>query len=159
MADHSTHEARAEVTAALAIMLGDTFRLYAKTHGFHGNVTGLHRQSLRRMFDGQYRELRAAIDPIAERIRALGGSTPRSLAALAALGELAKTEGMPIDREMTRAAFNGHLTLARRARVAREAAESAGDPMTADLMTDRLASHENAAWMLRAQLVDEPPSA
>ena len=60
-------------------MLADTYTLYLKTHNFHWNVTGPMFQTLHLMFETQYNELAAAVDLIAERIRALGQRGPGDL--------------------------------------------------------------------------------
>lgn len=157
MRPEDTNQPAAGVAAALGAMLGDTFRFYVKVHGFHWNATGPRFRMLHLMFEEQYQELWQALDPIAERIRALDQPAPGSLQAMAALGDLPETEGVPGARAMLQAALDGHLALARRAKAALRIAEEAGDAATADLLTQRIASHEKTAWMLRALLSEEPP--
>ena len=67
---------REQSVKALKRVLGETYALYSKTHGYHWNVTGLHFQSLHTLFMTQYTELWNALDEIAERIRALGAFAP-----------------------------------------------------------------------------------
>ena len=69
---------RNEIAEGLSRLLADTYVLYGKTHGFHWNVTGPMFNTLHLMFEGQYTELAAAVDEIAERIRALGVKAPGS---------------------------------------------------------------------------------
>ena len=68
---------RQQIAAGLGQVLADTSVLYAKTHGFHWNVTGPMFNTLHLMFMGQYTELWNALDVIAERIRALGFPAPQ----------------------------------------------------------------------------------
>ena len=49
-----------------------------KTHAYHWNVTGPQFHTLHVMFEEQYREMWAALDEIAERVRALGVFAPSS---------------------------------------------------------------------------------
>src|SRR5262245_11908889 len=63
---------RAAIAKGLNALLADTYTLYLTTHNFHWNVTGPMFNSLHAMFMAQYTELWNAVDPIAERIRALG---------------------------------------------------------------------------------------
>ena len=63
---------REAIAKGLNGLLADTFTLYLTTHNFHWNVTGPMFNSLHTMFMDQYTELWNAVDPIAERIRALG---------------------------------------------------------------------------------------
>ena len=67
---------RKEIAQRLSKLLADTYTLYLKTHNFHWNVTGPMFQTLHLMFEQQYIELAAAVDLIAERIRALGFPAP-----------------------------------------------------------------------------------
>ncbi|MEM6558094.1 MAG: ferritin-like domain-containing protein, partial [Pseudomonadota bacterium] len=60
---------RARSADALKRLLGETYALYVKTHGYHWNVTGPRFQALHAEFMTQYSELWAALDEIAERIR------------------------------------------------------------------------------------------
>ena len=75
---------RAAIAGGLSRLLADTYVLYLKTHGFHWNVEGPMFQTLHQMFMVQYTETWNAIDPIAERIRALGHYAPGSYAAVRA---------------------------------------------------------------------------
>jgi len=67
---------RETIAAGLSRLLADSYTLYLKTHNFHWNVTGPQFNTLHLMFEGQYTELAAAVDEIAERIRALGVKAP-----------------------------------------------------------------------------------
>ena len=53
---------------------------------------------------------------------------------------------------MIRALVEGQETVARTARAAFPAADSADDEPTADLLTQRMQIHEKNAWMLRSML-------
>ncbi|MDE2353676.1 MAG: DNA starvation/stationary phase protection protein, partial [Betaproteobacteria bacterium] len=76
---------RKAISAGLSRLLADTYTLYLTTHNFHWNVTGPQFNTLHTMFMAQYTELWNAVDPIAERIRALGFPAPGSYAAFAKL--------------------------------------------------------------------------
>ena len=69
---------RAAIAGGLSRLLADTYTLYLTTHNFHWNVTGPMFNTLHVMFMTQYTELWNAVDPIAERIRALGHAAPGS---------------------------------------------------------------------------------
>src|SRR6266404_1348661 len=77
-----------EIADSLSQLLADTYTLYLKTQNFHWNVKGPHFYSLHKMFEEQYQELAAAVDEIAERIRALGSYTPASFSQFASLSSL-----------------------------------------------------------------------
>ena len=148
-------EHRAAIAQGLGRMLADTYTLYLNTHNFHWNVTGPMFSTLHTMFMVQYSELWAATDPIAERIRSLGHPAPGSYAQFAALATVPDVPTQPPKAlEMVRILVQGHETVARTARRLFELVGQAGDEVTADLLTQRLAIHEQTAWMLRALLED-----
>lgn len=146
-------EDRAAISEALSRLLADTYTLYLTTHNFHWNVTGPMFNTLHQMFMGQYTELWNAVDPIAERIRSLGHAAPGSYAQFSALASIEDAPAVPPKAlEMVRILVVGHEAVARTARAIFPLAEKAGDEPTADLLTQRLAVHEQTAWMLRSLL-------
>jgi starvation-inducible DNA-binding protein len=145
-------QARKEISEGLSALLADTYALYLKTHIHHWNVTGPAFPALHAMFEVQYLELRDAVDVIAERIRALGSFAPGSYAEFVRLSSIPDPEGVPAAEEMVRMLAEGHETLIRGARPLVERAEEAGDVATADLVTQRIQTHEKTAWMLRSFL-------
>jgi starvation-inducible DNA-binding protein len=146
---------RAAITDGLSRLLADTYTLYLTTHNFHWNVTGPMFNTLHTMFMAQYTELWNAVDPIAERIRGLGHPAPGSYAQYAALSSLKDAPATPPKAlEMVRILVDGHEAVARTARAVFPLADKAADEPTADLLTQRLAVHEQQAWMLRSLLED-----
>jgi starvation-inducible DNA-binding protein len=144
---------RSAISAGLSRLLADTYTLYLTTHNFHWNVTGPMFTSLHAMFMVQYTELWNAVDPIAERIRSLGHTAPGSYAQFGALTSLKDAPATPpAALDMVRVLVEGHEAVARTARSIFPLADKAGDEPTADLLTQRLTVHEQAAWMLRALL-------
>lgn len=148
-------EDRAAIAGGLSRVLADTYTLYLTTHNFHWNVTGPMFNSLHAMFMTQYTELWNAVDPIAERIRSLGHPAPGSYAQYGALTSLKDAPSTPPNAmEMVRILVEGHEAVARTARSVFPIADGASDEPTADLLTQRLAIHEQSAWMLRSILED-----
>lgn len=145
-------EQRAQIAEGLGRVLADSTVLYAKTHGFHWNVTGPMFNTLHLMFMEQYTELWTALDEIAERIRALGHTAPFGGSTYSGLSSIPETEGVPAALEMVRELVAGHEAVARTIRGVFSLAEEANDQPTADLLTQRLQIHEKTAWMLRSLL-------
>jgi len=144
---------RAAIAGGLSKLLADTYTLYLTTHNFHWNVNGPMFNTLHTMFMVQYTELWNAVDPIAERIRSLGHIAPGSYAQFGRLTSLKDApETRPAALEMVAILVQGHEAVARTARSVFPLAEKAGDEPTADLLTQRLTVHEQAAWMLRSLL-------
>ena len=145
--------ARAKIAKALGPVLADTFALYLKTHTYHWNVTGPQFAQLHAMFQQQYNALWAAVDDVAERIRALGHPAPGGLATFAKLSKIEEpAQATPSAEDMIRDLMLGHEALARTLRPVAELAGEGGDIVTEDLMVQRIDEAEKTAWMLRAQL-------
>jgi starvation-inducible DNA-binding protein len=146
---------RAAIAHGLSRLLADTYTLYLTTHNFHWNVTGPMFNTLHAMFMTQYTELWNAVDPIAERIRALGHDAPGSYGQFGKLSSLADAPAAPPKAmQMVKILVDGHEAVARTARAVFPLAERASDQPTADLLTQRLDVHEKTAWMLRSLLED-----
>jgi starvation-inducible DNA-binding protein len=143
---------RAAIAEGLGRVLADSTVLYAKTHGFHWNVTGPMFNTLHLMFMEQYTELWTALDEIAERIRALGFPAPYGGRIYSGLSSVPEAEGVPPALAMVRELVEGHEAVARTIRSVFAVADKAGDQPTADLLTQRLQIHEKTAWMLRSLL-------
>ena len=143
---------REAIAKGLSRLLGDSYTLYLKTHGFHWNITGTMFNTLHLMFETQYNELALAVDSIAERIRALGVHAPGSYREFAKLSSIPEADGVPAAEEMIRQLVEGQEAVVRTAREIFPATEAANDEPTADLLTQRMQTHEKTAWMLRAML-------
>ena len=145
-------EQREEIAQGLARLLADSYTLYLKTHNFHWNVTGPMFNTLHTMFEQQYTELAAAVDIIAERIRALGVHAPGSYRQFAELTSISEETSVPNAKDMIRQLVEGQESVVRTARSIFPIAEAASDEPTADLLTQRMNLHEKNAWMLRSLL-------
>src|SRR5947209_6701533 len=74
-----TAEATRDITGALNPLLADVLALYLKTKNFHWHLSGPHFRDYHLLFDDQADQLFAMADPIAERVRKIGGSTIKSI--------------------------------------------------------------------------------
>lgn len=147
-----TETERRKIADGLSALLADSYTLYLMTHNFHWNVTGPQFNSLHVMFMEQYTEQWAALDEIAERIRALGFPAPGTQAEFARLTSIQEPDGVPDANEMIRQLVKAQEATARTARGLFAAVEQAHDQPTADVLTRRINIHEKTAWMLRSLL-------
>ncbi len=134
----------------LSRSLAATYVLYVKTQGFHWNVVGPLFYGLHKLTEEQYKDLAEAADEVAERIRALGHPAPASFAEFSKLSPIDETQGRMSAEDMVETLIADHETVARTFRELVGVAERARDVVTADLLTDRIHTHEEAAWMLRS---------
>src|ERR1700734_3825401 len=75
-----------DISGTLNAILADVFALYLKTKNFHWHMSGPHFRDYHLLLDEQADQIYAMSDPIAERVRKLGGSTLRSI------GHIARTQ-------------------------------------------------------------------
>ncbi len=143
---------RAQIAQGLSELLADSYTLYLMTHNFHWNVTGPQFHSLHQLFMTHYTEQWAALDLIAERIRALGHPAPGTYKAFLELCSIPEVAGVPAANEMVRLLLKAQEATARTARKVFSVVASVNDQPTADLLTQRLNVHEKTAWMLRSML-------
>jgi len=142
-----------KMAEALGPVLADSYQLFIKTQGVHWNISGANFFGLHKLTEEQYEDLYAAIDKIAERIRALGEPAPATYSAYGAMGQIRdeETRSDPVDQVEMLIRDNG--LLCETLRKAISTAEDGDDVVTADMLTGRLARHEQNGWMLRMSAV------
>lgn len=72
-----------ELTSALNTLLADYFALFVKTKGFHWHVPGPNFREHHALLDEHAAAMAAVLEPLAERIRKLGGKTITSVGDIA----------------------------------------------------------------------------
>ena len=142
---------RIAIAGGLSKLLADSYTLYLQTHNFHWNVTGPMFQTLHTLFETQYTELALAVDEIAERIRALGEKAPGTYSAFSKLTTI-KEQDVNKAEDMIRVLVESQEAVIRTARLLYPLVNEANDEASADLITQRITSHEKTAWMLRSLL-------
>ena len=85
--DLSTDAVR-DISAALNALLADMFALYLKTKNLHWHVSGAHFRDYHLLLDEQADQIFATTDPIAERVRKIGGRTLHSVGQIGRLQRL-----------------------------------------------------------------------
>ena len=142
-------EATRDITAALNGLLADTFALYLKTKNFHWHMSGPHFRDYHLMLDEQSDQLFAMTDPLAERVRKIGGTTLRSIGHIARSQRVADNDQdyvEPID--MLGELQEDNKELAARLREAHGTCEEHGDIATASLLEVWIDETERRAWFL-----------
>jgi starvation-inducible DNA-binding protein len=141
---------RQKIADELCHYLADTYALYLKTQNFHWNVSGPLFYSLHKMFEEQYTELAASVDEIAERIRSLGCYTPASFGQFSQLMSLKDEKSLLSAEAMVQKLIKDHEILVQASLHLIATAQKAHDEGTADLVIQRLKSHEKTIWMLKS---------
>ena len=145
-------ESKKKIATNMSGCLADSYLLMVKTQGYHWNTVGPLFRSLHLLTEEHYQNLFQAIDELAERVRALGYPAPGSITEMISRTELEEDTENPTAEKMIENLVADHETVARRFRNTAEMADQNGDLVTADMLTQRIAFHEKAVWMLSALL-------
>jgi starvation-inducible DNA-binding protein len=86
-------EAARDISGGLNLLLADVYALYLKTKNFHWHVSGPHFRDYHLLLDEQGDEICVLADPVAERVRKLGGGTLRSI------GHVGRLQRRPLNIE------------------------------------------------------------
>lgn len=138
-----------DVSGALNLLLADMFVLYLKTKNFHWHVSGPHFRDFHLMLDEQSDQILATTDPIAERVRKVGGTTLRSIAQIAAQKRLLENDApfvTPLDMLAELREDNKQLTAEMRRTHA--LCEEYGDVGTTSLLETWIDDAERRTWFL-----------
>src|SRR5262244_4289858 len=138
-----------EISGALNIVLADMFALYLKTKNFHWHASGPHFRDYHLLLDEQADQLYATADPIAERVRKLGGTTVRSIGHIGRLQRVSDNEAeyvTPLD--MLAELREDNARLADRMRETHNVCDEHNDVATASLLEVWIDEAERRAWFL-----------
>lgn len=142
-------QATKDVSAALNLLLADTFALYLKTKNFHWHVSGPHFRDYHLLLDEQAAQIYATADPIAERVRKLGGTTLRSIGQISRLQRVEDNDAdyvTPLD--MLAELREDNQQVAARMRQAHAVCDEHDDVATASLLENWIDEAEQRVWFL-----------
>ena len=138
-----------DVSAAMNGILADVFALYLKTKNFHWHMSGPHFRDYHLLLDEQADQLYAMTDPIAERVRKLGGITIRSIGQIARTQRIADNDADYVEpSDMLAELGDDNRTLATRLRQAHNVCDEHSDVATASLIEVWLDETERRSWFL-----------
>jgi starvation-inducible DNA-binding protein len=138
-----------DVAAALNGILADVFALYLKTKNFHWHVSGPHFRDYHLLLDEQADQLYAMTDPIAERVRKIGGSTLRSIGHIARTQRVLDNDSDYVEPQAMLAELReDNKDLAARLREAHSVCDEQRDIATASLIEVWIDETERRTWFL-----------
>lgn len=140
------------VIDALRQTVASTYALMGQLHICHWNVHGKSFFPLHDEFQAQYTELFTAVDEIAERVLAIGGSAPGGLANLASMAGIKEIAEDANADQMVKHIIEAHKKVISDLAAARDKAADAKDFGTEDLMIGRSLVHEKSVWLLSSHL-------
>ena len=137
------------VIEAINPIIADTVALYIKVKNFHWHLASSHYRDYHILFDEHAEQLLDSLDPLAERVRRIGGTTLRSI------GHIQQLTAIPDDNddfvsadEMIERLLRDNLHVAKQLRNAIELTQEKRDHPTSDLLIDLLDGAEKRIWFL-----------
>jgi starvation-inducible DNA-binding protein len=144
-----TAEATRDISGAMNAILADVFALYVKTKNFHWHLSGPHFRDYHLMFDEQADQIFAMTDPIAERIRKIGGATIKSIGQIAREQRVLDNDADYVDPEdMLAELCEDNKTLTARLREAHNVCDEYRDVATTSLIEVWIDETERRTWFL-----------
>ncbi len=138
-----------DISGAMNAILADVFALYLKTKNFHWHMSGPHFRDYHLLLDEQADQLFAMTDPIAERVRKVGGTTLRSIGQIARMQRVSDNDAEYVEPEdMLAELREDSKTLAARLREAHGVCEDHNDIATASLIEVWIDETERRTWFL-----------
>jgi starvation-inducible DNA-binding protein len=144
-----TPAATKDVAAAMNLILADVFALYLKTKNFHWHMSGPHFRDYHLLLDEHADQLFAMTDPIAERIRKLGGPTLKSIGQIARFQRVEDNDAEYVEPlDMLAELVEDNKEMAARLREAHNVCDEHRDVATASLIEVWIDETERRTWFL-----------
>jgi starvation-inducible DNA-binding protein len=138
-----------DIAGAMNELLADVFGLYLKTKNFHWHMSGPHFRDYHLMLDEQSDQIFAMTDPIAERVRKIGGTTIRSIGQIAKLQRIKDNDAEFVDPlDMLAELRDDNKDLVARMRSVHDVAEEHNDVATTSLLEVWIDETERRLWFL-----------
>ena len=137
------------ITEAINPLIADAFALYTKIKIYHWHLAGSHFREYHKLFDQQAEEILESIDPLAERLRKIGGTTIRSISHISQLQTLQDdNDDYVLAGEMIRHLMDDNNHAAQMQRAAIQVCDQNRDSATSNLLQELLDKTERRKWFL-----------
>lgn len=138
-----------DIAGAMNAILADVFALYLKTKNFHWHMSGPHFRDYHLLLDEHGDQIFAMTDPIAERIRKIGGTTIRSTGQITRLQRISDNDADYVEPEdMLAELREDNKTLVARLREAHGVCDDHKDVATTSLIENWIDETERRTWFL-----------
>jgi len=138
-----------QVCEQLNTIIADGFAVFLKTKNFHWHVSGPHFRDYHLLLDEQSEQIMESIDPLAERVRKLGGKTLKSISHISKIQSLKdNNEDFVSPLDMLRELMEDNKKIVAAMRKCHETADEAGDVATASLLENTIDDTEKRVWFL-----------
>jgi starvation-inducible DNA-binding protein len=138
-----------DIGGAMNAILADVYALYIKTKNFHWHLSGPHFRDYHLLFDEQADQIFAMADPIAERVRKVGGPTLRSIGQIDRMKRVSDNDADYVEpSDMLAELREDNKSLAARLREAHNVCDEHRDIATASLIEVWIDETERRTWFL-----------
>jgi starvation-inducible DNA-binding protein len=152
-AEGDVEDARSMLVSSLRRLLADVISFSLRAHGYHWNVIGSDFAEYHALYGSIYEDVESSVDPIAESIRALDGMAPFRLPDIMALRSIVDVPvSSPMPAEMSADLHAGNMAVLVSLNSTFEIASAANEQGIANLISERIESHQKHAWMLKSSL-------
>lgn len=142
-------EATKEISAAMNAILADIFAIYLKTKNFHWHMSGPHFRDYHLLLDEHGEQLYAMTDPIAERVRKVGGTTLHSIGEIFRIKRIEDNDAQYVEPlDMLAELCEDNKQLSSQFREAHKVCEKYYDISTASLIENWIDETERRVWFL-----------
>ena len=138
-----------DIAGGMNAILADVFALYLKTKNFHWHMSGPHFRDYHLLLDEQADQLYAMTDPIAERIRKVGGNTLRSIGHIARTQRISDNDAEYVEPlDMLAELREDNKMLSARLREVHDVCDEHRDIASASLIENWIDETERRLWFL-----------
>jgi starvation-inducible DNA-binding protein len=142
-------EATKDISGAMNAILADVFALYLKTKNFHWHMSGPHFRDYHLLLDEHADQLFAMTDPVAERVRKIGGLTLHSIGEISRIQRVLDNDAEYVEPlDMLAELTDDNKTLATHLREAHNVCDEHRDFATASLIEVWIDETERRTWFL-----------
>jgi starvation-inducible DNA-binding protein len=138
-----------DIAGAINALVADIFALYLKTKNFHWHMSGPHFRDYHLLLDEHGDQIFAMTDPLAERVRKLGGTTIRSIGDISRQQRIADNDAEYVDpQDMLAELCDDNQRLVASMREAHDVCDEHNDVATTSLLEVYIDEAERRVWFL-----------
>jgi starvation-inducible DNA-binding protein len=138
-----------DIAGGMNALLADVFALYLKTKNFHWHMSGPHFRDYHLLLDEQSDQIFAMIDPMAERVRKIGGNTLHSIGEIGRLQRIKDNDAAYVEpHSMLAELRDDNTALVKAMREVHGVCDEYGDVATASLLEVWIDETERRTWFL-----------
>ncbi|CAO3683646.1 unnamed protein product [Umbelopsis vinacea] len=140
------------IVNAINPLIADSYALFLKTKNYHWHLASSHFRDYHLLFDDQADSIFETIDPLAERVRRIGGVTIRSISHISSLQKEIKDDNDDFvePEKMISHLIADNVNLLKEQRHVHGICDSNGDCATTSILENFIDASEKRIWFLNS---------